>query len=48
MAETLKLKDVIFGRRLSDVDAQSADLPDTIADTFGAAVPLLRHLATIG
>jgi uncharacterized protein (TIGR02453 family) len=47
-AEILKLKDVIFGRRLSDVDAQSADLPDTLADTFGAAVPLLRHLATIG
>jgi len=47
-AEILKLKDVIFGRRLSDVDAQSPDLPDTLADTFGAAVPLLRYLAAIG
>ena len=46
-AEILKLKDVIFGRRLSDVEAQSAHLPDIIADTFGAAVPLLRYLAAI-
>ncbi len=46
-AEILKLKDVIFGRRLSDAEAQSAELPATIATTFAAAVPLLRHLATI-
>lgn len=47
-AEILKLKDVIFGRRLSDDEAHSADLPDTIATTFATAVPLLRRLATIG
>jgi uncharacterized protein (TIGR02453 family) len=47
-AEILKLKDVVFGRRLSDSEAQSAELPDVIADTFEAAVPLLRRLATIG
>ncbi len=46
-AETLKLKDVIFGRRLSDTEAQSADLPDTIAATFAAGVPLLRYLAAL-
>ncbi len=47
-AETLKLKDVIFGRRLSDAEAQSADLPATIATSFAAAVPLLRYLAALG
>ena len=47
-AEILKLKDVIFGRRLSDTEANSADLPDTIASTFAAAVPLLRYLANLG
>jgi hypothetical protein len=38
---------VIFGRRLSDVDAQSPDLPDTIADMFAIGTPLLRYLAAI-
>jgi uncharacterized protein (TIGR02453 family) len=47
-AEILKLKDVIFGRRLSDAEAHSPDLPDTIATTFAAAVPLLRYLAALG
>jgi uncharacterized protein (TIGR02453 family) len=47
-AETLKLKDIIFGRRLSDSEAQSADLPKTIADSFAAGVPLLRYLAALG
>ena len=47
-AEILKLKDVIFGRRLSDAEAESADLPETIADIFTAGVPLLRYLATLG
>jgi uncharacterized protein (TIGR02453 family) len=46
-AEILKLKDVIFGRRLSDAEAHSAKLPDTIATTFAAAVPLLRYLAAL-
>ncbi|HEX2756338.1 MAG TPA: DUF2461 family protein, partial [Candidatus Limnocylindrales bacterium] len=47
-AEILKLKDVIFGKRLSDEEAYSADLPETIADTFAAGVPLLRYLAALG
>jgi uncharacterized protein (TIGR02453 family) len=47
-AETLKLKDVIFGRRLSDDEAQSPDLPRTIATSFEAGVPLLRYLASLG
>lgn len=47
-AETLKLKDVIFGRRLSDAEAASRDLPETLATTLAAGVPLLRYLAALG
>jgi len=43
-AELLKLKDVTFGRRLSDDDATSADLPDILADTYASAVPVFRLL----
>jgi uncharacterized protein (TIGR02453 family) len=46
-AELLKLKDVTFGRRLSDDDVMSRDLPDMLADTFAAAVPVLRLLASL-
>jgi uncharacterized protein (TIGR02453 family) len=44
-AELLKLKDVTFGRRLSDEEAFSAGLPDTVADALATAVPVLRLLA---
>jgi hypothetical protein len=44
----LKLKDVVFGRRLSDAEATSPGLPDVIADTFAAALPMMRYLAAIG
>ena len=47
-ADLLKLKDVIFGRRLSDADATSAELPEVIADTFATALPVMRYLAAIG
>ena len=47
-AETLKLKDVVFGRRLSDAEAQSAELPATIATIFSAGVPVWRWLAALG
>jgi uncharacterized protein (TIGR02453 family) len=47
-AELLKLKDVTFGRRLSDKDATSPTLPDLIADTFEAATPVMRYLASVG
>jgi uncharacterized protein (DUF2461 family) len=46
-AELLKLKDVTFGRRLSDDEALSPDLPDTLTATFVAAVPLLGLLARL-
>ena len=47
-AEWLKLKDITFGKRLSDADVVSPDLPDTIADAFAAARPVMRFLASIG
>jgi uncharacterized protein (TIGR02453 family) len=45
--ELLKLKDVTFGRRLSDAEAASADLPATVAATLSRAVPLLELLASL-
>jgi uncharacterized protein (TIGR02453 family) len=46
-ADLLKLKDVVFGRRLSDADATSPKLPDLIADTYETAMPVMRYLADI-
>ncbi len=43
--ELLKLKDVTFGRPLSDADVQAPDLPATIADSLASALPILRLLA---
>jgi uncharacterized protein (TIGR02453 family) len=46
-ADLLKQKDLTFGRRLADVDVFSPGLPDLIAETFGAAVPVMRWLARL-
>jgi uncharacterized protein (TIGR02453 family) len=46
-AELLKMRDVVFGRRLSDEEALSADLPVVLADGFVAASPVLRLLASL-
>lgn len=43
--DLLRLKDVTFGRRLSDPEATSIDLPATVADTLARATPLLGLLA---
>ena len=40
----LRLKDVVFSRRLADRDVMSADLPDIIASDLDAARPVLRFL----
>ena len=44
-AQLLKLKDVTFGRPLSDEEVLSPGLPDRLTDTVQAAVPVLRLLA---
>jgi uncharacterized protein (TIGR02453 family) len=46
-AVLLKLKDVTFGQRLSDVDALSSALPDILADAFADALPVMRLLASL-
>ena len=46
-AELLKLKDVTFGRRLSDEEAFGPSLPDQVAADLATAVPLLRLLASL-
>jgi uncharacterized protein (TIGR02453 family) len=46
-AELLKQKDLTFGRRLADDDVFSPGLPDLIAESFGAAVPVMRWLARL-
>jgi uncharacterized protein (TIGR02453 family) len=48
MAEQLRWKDIVFGRRLSDDEVTSPRLPDVIADGFAAAAPVFRFLATLG
>jgi uncharacterized protein (TIGR02453 family) len=46
-ADLLRKKNVTFGRRLSDAEATSPELPSVIAESFAAGTPLLRYLATI-
>jgi uncharacterized protein (DUF2461 family) len=44
-AALLKLKDVTFGRRLSDDEVFSPELPNILADAFAKAMPVFRLLA---
>ena len=46
-AELLRMRDVVFGRPLSDDEVLSPTLPDTIAAGLGAAMPVLRMLASL-
>lgn len=47
LADLLRCKSVVFGRSLADDDVTSPGLPDTLADAYGAATPVLRFLATL-
>jgi uncharacterized protein (TIGR02453 family) len=46
-AELLKLKDVTFGRRVSDEEALSPELPDILADGFAWGKPVFLLLASL-
>ena len=46
-AELLKHKDITFGERLADADVMSPDLPDVVAGSLEAAVPVMRFLARL-
>lgn len=47
LARMFLWKDVVFGRRLSDAEVLSADLPDRLAEGFATAVPVFRFLETL-
>jgi uncharacterized protein (TIGR02453 family) len=46
-AQLLRMRDVIFGRPMSDQEVLSPTLPDVIADGLAAATPVLRLLASL-
>lgn len=46
-ADLLKLKDVTFGRELSEQEVLSSSLPGILADDFAAAVPVMAFLASL-
>ena len=47
MARMFLWKDVVFGRRLSDDEVLSPDLPDRLAEGYGSAAPVFRFLTTL-
>jgi uncharacterized protein (TIGR02453 family) len=47
LAHMFRWKDVVFGRRLSDDEVLSPDLPDKLAEGYGAAAPVFRFLSAI-
>jgi len=47
LADMFRWKDLVFGRRLSDDEVCSAELPDRLTDGFAAAMPVFRFLATL-
>jgi uncharacterized protein (TIGR02453 family) len=47
LADMFRWKDVVFGRRLSDAEVCSPDLPDQLVDGWAAAMPVFRFLATL-
>jgi uncharacterized protein (TIGR02453 family) len=47
LAHMFLWKDVVFGRRLSDAEVLSPELPDRLAEGYATAVPVLRFLANL-
>ena len=47
MARMFLWKDVVFGRRMADDEVLSAELPDRLAESYAAATPVFRFLATL-
>ena len=47
MARMFLWKDVVFGRRLSDEEVLSPDLPDRLAEGYATAAPVFRFLASL-
>ena len=47
LARMFLWKDVVFGRRMSDEEVLSPDLPDRLAEGYATAVPVFRFLASL-
>jgi uncharacterized protein (TIGR02453 family) len=47
LAEMFRWKDVVFGRRLSDSEVLSPELPDLLASSWAKAAPVYRFLASL-
>jgi uncharacterized protein (TIGR02453 family) len=47
LAHMFRWKDVVFGRRLSDDEVLSPDLPDRLAEGYATAAPVFRFLSTL-
>ena len=47
MADLFRYKDVVFGRRLSEEEIYSPDLPGILADAYAKATPVFRFLASL-
>lgn len=47
MADLLRYKDVVFGRRLSDAEIYSPDLPVILADAYARATPVFTFLSSL-
>ncbi len=47
MADMFRYKDIVFGRRLSDDEIYSPDLPDILAKAYAAATPVFRFLSRL-
>lgn len=47
LAHMFRWKDVVFGRRMSDAEVLSPDLPDRLAEGYATAAPVFRFLSTL-
>jgi uncharacterized protein (TIGR02453 family) len=47
MADLARYKDITFGRRLSDDEVYSPDLPDILARAYAKATPVFRFLSNL-
>lgn len=47
LARMFLWKDVVFGRRLSDDEVLSPDLPDRLAEGYATAAPVFRFLSSL-
>ncbi len=47
MADLFRYKDIVFGRRLSDDEVYSPDLPQIMARAYATATPVFRFLSSL-